>query len=158
VATRKQRRRREKERRHEYEIVYVDQEGQEVEVDEEVAKPKKEPQSKSAQSKSAQSKPSGQKPKPGAKSASTKTSSRPERVVEPPTWTRTFRRAAIFVPIMLIFLYFARPKNVSTTAIVFQAVVVVVMLVLFMYAMDSLLYRSYQKRLAKRDGSPPKPK
>lgn len=152
MATRKQRRRREKERRHEYEIVYVDQEGQEVEVDDEVAKPKKEPQSKAA------SKPSGQKPKPGAKSASTKTSSRPERVVEPPTWTRTFRRAAIFVPIMLIFLYFARPKNVSTTAIVFQAVVVVVILVLFMYAMDSLLYRSYQKRLAKRDGSPPKPK
>lgn len=138
MATKKQRRRREKERRHEYEIVYVDEEGREVEVDEAQVKPKKTSEPKA---------------KPGAKNAP-----RGERTVEPPTWARTFRRAAIFVPIMLVFLYFARPKNVSNTAIAFQALVVVVILILFMYGMDSLLYRSYQKRLAKRSGSPPKPK
>ncbi len=149
MATRKQRRRREKERRHEYEIVYVDQEGQEVEVDEEVAKPKK----------ADESKPSGQKPTPGAKNAkNAKTAARPERTVDPPTWSRTFRRAAIFVPIMLIFLYYTGRKSMSTTALAFQAVVVVAILILFMYAMDTLLYRAYQKRIAKRGGSPPKSK
>ncbi len=143
MATKRQRRRREKERRHEYEYVYVDPDGQEVEVDE--PEPKSKP-----------TKASGQKAKPGAKNA--KTGGRPERVIEPASWNRTFRRAAIFVPLMLIFLYFARPKNTSSTAIAFQAVVVVVILILFMYGMDSLLYRSYLKRLEKRGGSPPKPK
>jgi hypothetical protein len=138
VATKKQRRRREKERRHEYEIVYVDEEGQEVEVDEAQVKPKKAAEPKA---------------KPGAKNAPGS-----ERTVQPPSWERTLRRAAIFVPIMLVFLYFARPKNVSNAKIAFQALVVVVILILFMYGMDSLLYRSYQKRLAKRSGSPPKPK
>ena len=42
MATKKQRRRREKGRRHEYEIVYVDSEGQEVEVEEPEEKPREE--------------------------------------------------------------------------------------------------------------------
>jgi hypothetical protein len=148
VATKRQRRRREKERRHQYEYVYVDQEGREVEVDEPEPEPKPRP-----------AKGAGQKPTAATKNAkSTKTGARPERTVEPASWNRTFRRAAIFVPLMLIFLYFARPKNTSSAAIAFQAVVVVVILILFMYGMDSLLYRSYQKRLEKRGGSPPKPK
>ena len=138
MATKKQRRRREKGRRHEYEFVYVDDEGQEVEVDEPEPKPKKSEERKA---------------KPAAKSAS-----RAARVIEPPTWNRVFRRAAIFGPLMLVFLYIARPKGVSTTAVALQAVLIVAVLILFMYAVDSLLYRSYQKRLAKRSGSPPKTK
>src|SRR5262249_43861893 len=42
MATKKQRRRREKGRRHDYEFVYVDQEGEEVEVDEPGQEPKEE--------------------------------------------------------------------------------------------------------------------
>ncbi len=143
MATKRQRRRRAKERRHDYEIVYVDEEGQEVEVDEPEPKPKSR---KAVEAKA----------KPGAKNA--KSTSRWERTVAPPSWNRTFRRAAIFVPIMLIFLYFARPKNVSNTAVALQAVLVVAILILFMYAMDTFLYRSHQKRLEKRGGSPPKSK
>jgi hypothetical protein len=138
VATKKQRRRREKERRHQYEFVYVDDEGQEVEVDEPEPKPK--PRKTEAW-------------KPAAKSAK-----RPERTIEPPSWERTFRRAAIFVPLMVLFLYFTRKKDSSTVAIAVPALFLGVVLILFMYGMDSLLYRSYQKRLEKRGGSPPKPK
>jgi hypothetical protein len=138
VATKKQRRRREKGRRHEYEFVYVDEEGQEVEVDEPEPKPKKAEERKA---------------KPAAKNAP-----RAARTVEPPTWNRVFRRAAIFAPLMLVFLYIARPKGVSTTAIALQALFVVAILILFMYFVDSLLYRSYQKRMAKSGGSPPKSK
>jgi hypothetical protein len=142
VATKKQRRRREKGRRHEYEFVYVDEEGQEVEVDE----PEPKPKPRKAEEQKA-------KAKPAAKNAP-----RAARVVEPPTWNRVFRRAAIFAPLMLIFLYIARPKGVSTTAIALQALFVVAILILFMYVVDSLLYRSYQKRMDKRGGSPPKSK
>jgi hypothetical protein len=149
MATKKQRRRREKERRHDYEYVYVDSEGEEVEVDEPEEKPREE-----------RTPTSGIKPTPGTKSkAAAKPASRTERVVDPPSWDRTLKRAAIFVPIMLIFLYLTRPANSSTGAIVLQAVFIIVLLIAFMYLMDSFLYRAYQKRQAKRDGgSPPKTK
>ena len=149
MATKKQRRRREKGRRHDYEFVYVDQEGEEVEVDEPEEKPREERRPTS-----------GIKPTAGAKKpAAAKPSARAERVVEPPSWERTLRRAAIFVPIMLIFLYLTKPKNVATTAIVLQAAFIIVLLIAFMYLMDTFLYRSYLKRQAKKaGGSPPKTK
>jgi hypothetical protein len=148
VATKKQRRRRQKGRRHDYEFVYVDDEGQEVEVEDSEPKPRTERQT------------SGIKPTQGTKkTAAAKPKPRNERVVEPPSWDRTFRRAAIFVPIMLLFLYFTKPKNFSTTAIALQALFIVVLLILFMYGMDHFLYRSYLKRSGKRGGgSSPKTK
>jgi hypothetical protein len=139
MATKKQRRRREKERRHDYEFVYVDDEGQEVEVEEPEEKPRPERQT------------TGIKPTPGAKKTAAKPAARNQRVVDPPSWDRTLRRAAIFVPIMLIFLYFTKPKNFSTTGIVLQALFIIVLLILFMYGMDTFLYRSYLKRTGKRD-------
>ena len=148
MATKKQRRRREKERRHDYEFVYVDPEGQEVEVEEPESKPREE------------RKASGVKPTAGAKpKATAKPSARGERVVDPPSWDRTLRRAAIFVPIMLIFLYLTRSKSASTGAVVLQALFIIVLLIVFMYLMDTFLYRAYVKRSGKRgDGSPPKKK
>jgi len=151
MATKKQRRRRQKERRHDYEFVYVDDEGQEVEVEvDEPEKPKPRPERQT----------SGIKPTPGAKKAPAKPAARSERVVEPPSWDRTFRRAAIFVPIMLIFIYFTKSKNAPIAGLVLQAFVIIVLLILFMYGMDHFLYRSYQKRIAKREagGSAPKTK
>lgn len=149
MATKKQRRRRAKERRHDYEFVYVDQEGQEVEVDEPEPKPREERKPTSGVKPTAAT-----KEKSGAKPAG-----RAERVVDPPSWERTLRRAAIFVPIMLIFLYLTKPKSASTGAIVLQAVFIIVLLIVFMYLMDTFLYRSYQKRQAKKaGGSPPKTK
>ncbi len=148
MATKKQRRRREKERRHEYEFVYVDEEGQEVEVEE--AEPKGRQERKPT---------SGVKPPPGAKKQAAKPAARAERVVDPPSWDRTLKRAAIFVPIMLIFLYLTRSAKASTTMVVLQALFIIVLLIGFMYLMDTLLYRGYQKRLAKRSGgSPPRTK
>ncbi len=148
MATKKQRRRRQKERRHEYEFVYVDPEGEEVEVDEPEPKPREDRKPTS-----------GVKPTPGAKKAAATPAAREERVVEPPSWDRTLKRAAIFVPIMLIFLYLTRPANSSTWALVLQALFIIVLLIGFMYGMDMLLYRAYQKRLAKKSGgSAPKTK
>jgi hypothetical protein len=142
MATRKQRRRREKGRRHEYEYVYVDDEGQEVEVDE------PEPEAKPKADKPATS---GQKPTGGAKSKSkSKASTAGERVVEPPTWSRVGRRAAIFAPFILIFFYITKGKGDSTAVVLLRTLPLIVVLVPFMYLVDSFAYRSYQKRLAKR--------
>jgi len=147
MATKKQRRRREKGRRHEYEVVYVDDEGQEVEVEEPEASPRERPQT------------SGLKPTAGSKQkAGAKPAARSDRVVDPPSWDRTLRRAAIFVPIMLIFLYLTRPKNFSTTALALQALFIIVLLVLFMYGMDMFLYRAYLKRTGKQRGGGSSPK
>jgi hypothetical protein len=149
MATKKQRRRREKERRHDYEYVYVDHEGEEVEVEEHESKPREE-----------RKQTSGIKPTAATKGKSgAKPTGRPERVVAPPSWDRTLKRAGIFVPIMLIFLYLTRPASASTTALVLQAAFIIVLLIVFMYLMDAWLYRSYQKRQGRKaGGSPPKSK
>ncbi len=140
MATKRQRRRREKGRRHEYEYVYVDDDGQEVEVDEPEAEPKVE-----------KAVTSGQKPKPGAKAKAAAPAG--ERVVEPPTWNRVARRAAIFAPFILIFFYITKGKGDSTTVVLLRTLPLIALLVPFMYMVDSFAYRSYQKRLAKRAGS-----
>src|SRR5437764_447499 len=124
MATKRQRRRRAKERRHDYEFVYVDPAGQPVDVEEpeEKERPERKPTS-------------GQKPVPAGKqgaktgTAGGKTPARNEREVPPPSWERTLRRAAIFVPIMLLFLYFTRPKSANTGGIVLQAAFIIVLLI-----------------------------
>jgi hypothetical protein len=151
MATRKQRRRREKGRRHEYEYVYVDDEGQEVKVDE----PESEPEPKAAKPKPATP---GQKPIPGTKQKAAATPAG-ERVVEPPTWSRVARRAAIFAPFILIFFYITKAKSDSTTIVLLRTLPLIALLIPFMYMVDSFAYRSYQKRLAKRaNSSKPKTK
>jgi hypothetical protein len=149
MATKKQRRRRQKGRRHDYEFVYVDDQGTEVEVEEHEPAPREE-----------RKQTSGIKPTAATKAKSgAKQPARSERKIDPPSWDRTLRRAAIFVPIMLIFLYLTRPSSASTGGIVLQALFIIVLLIVFMYLMDTMLYRSYQKRQARKaGGSPPKPK
>jgi hypothetical protein len=153
VATRKQRRRREKGRRHEYEYVYVDDSGQEVEVDEPEPESKAKEKPATSGQKPTGQKPTGQKAKTADKSG--------ERKVEPPSWNKVARRGLIFAPFILIFFYITRAKSDSTTIVLLRTLPLVILLVPFMYMVDSFAYRSYQKRLAKRAaaaGSPPKKK
>jgi hypothetical protein len=148
VATKKQRRRREKGRRHEYEYVYVDDTGQEVEVDE------PEPATKEKPVTSGQ-KPTGQKSKAAPAKSS---SSRGERTIDPPSWNKVARRGLIFAPFILIFFYITRAKGDSTTIVLLRTLPLVILLIPFMYMVDSFAYRSYQKRQKKRAASSAKPK
>jgi hypothetical protein len=127
VATKKQRRRREKERRHEYEYVYIDDEGREVEVDEQP-----EPRGKNGRATSAKPVRTGS-----------------GRTIEPPSWRRTLRRAAIFAPIIVIALYLLRTKNQTTSSIVFSSALLLAFFIPFSYFMDTLMYRVATKREAK---------
>lgn len=128
MATKKQRRRRDKDRRHEWEFVYVDEEGHEVEADEEDASPPSKPQK------------DGQATKRPL-------TTRGGRRVEPPSWQRVFRRALIFAPLMIVVVYLLKPKNGSTAGVVAQALILIALFIPFSYLMDSLMYRSFRKRM-----------
>jgi hypothetical protein len=141
MPTRKQRRRRAKDRRHEWEYVYVDDEGHEVAVEEDPAPARTGGADKHAAKSSGRS-----SARPGPKVG-------PGRKVDPPSWQRTFRRAAIFAPVMLIVIYLLKPKDASPAALIVQLVVLLLFFIPFSYFMDSLLYRSYRKRI----GDPVKP-
>jgi hypothetical protein len=130
MPTRKQRRRRQKEHRHEYEIVYVDEEGREVEVEPEQTGPRDDRRN----GKRGDKRPA-QKGRGG----------RPIKEVQPPSWRRVTKRALLFGP--LIFLAFSLINSgqpiLSRLAV---AVVYTAFFVPFMYLMDRAMYRAYLRR------------
>ena len=131
MPSRKQRRRRAKERRHEYEFVYVDEEGREVEVDEPAAQVKK----------------TNGRPPPKTRAG---------RVVEPASWSRVGRRALIFAPLMFITIRLLEKDEPMVTSIG-RTVVLLALFLPFSYVMDSMLYRSHVKRTAARRDNGKKP-
>jgi hypothetical protein len=130
MPTRKQRRRRAKSQRHEYEIVYLDEEGNEVAVEPEETAPRRE----RARSRD-----------DGAKSSSRRSDR--GRTPQPPTWQRSARRSLIMAPFFFLFLYILQ-RDVASAAIVslFYAAVFIP----FSYGIDKLTYRSQLKRLERR--------
>lgn len=149
MPTRKQRRRNAKGRRHEYEYVYVDQDGNEVEADEDDA----------PDAKPARAKPTKATATPGKKPGTAQRSrqapgARNARKIDPPSWQRVFRRAAVFAPVMLLVIYFLKPKNASPASLILQLVVLLCLFLPFSYYMDTLMYRNYRKRIG--DPIPPR--
>jgi hypothetical protein len=140
MPTRKQRRRRQKELRHEWEEVYLDAEGRELppeEVEELL------PQAAGANGREHR----GAKTAAPAKGrAASRT--RSMREVKPPSWRRVFKRAAIFAPLMYLFIAFTG-RNLSATQEVFTTVWLLLIFIPFSYLMDSFTYRLWKKRMAK---------
>ena len=127
MPSRKQRRRRAKDRRHEYEYVYVDGEGREVEVE-----PNGDQEAK----------------RPDRKAPATTRTGRP---VQPASWARVGRRAAIFGPLMFITIRLLERKEAITVSIV-RTLTLLLLFLPFSYVMDSLIYRSYQRRTGQTAG------
>ncbi|HZO48869.1 MAG TPA: hypothetical protein VFB26_01875 [Gaiellaceae bacterium] len=132
MATKKQRRRREKEKRHEYEIVYVDHEGNEVDP-ETIEQPA-----------------NGRREGAGKARASGRASGaaqrRRGRVPQPPSWRRVAKRGAIFAPLFLATVLLLGGKKVTFAAAVVQTLILVVFFVPFSYFLDAMVWRSFQKR------------
>ena len=154
MPTRKQRRRQQKERRHEYEIVYVDEEGNEVEA---------EPDGKTSDDK-AKSQPSGVRPsaKQPASRGKQPAGARAPRKIDPPSWGRVGRRAAIFAPIMVIVVYYLNRNAANPVReTLISSIVLVLFFLPFSYFMDSVMYRQYRKRsgdpIPPRERKPPSP-
>lgn len=130
MPTRKQRRRQQKERRHEYEFVYVDEEGQEVEVD--PAELKAERDAKPSRKAATRRQPTG----------------RSRRTVQPPSFNRVLKRGLLFAPVMYLTLsLIGGGKQLSVPGRLFQTAMLLAFFLPFSYVMDKLAWRTYQRRL-----------
>jgi hypothetical protein len=136
MPTKKQRRRQQKSRRHEYEYVYVDDEGNEVAVDPNELRAEKNgaTDSRPRQAKNSKSAPAKRSP----------------RAIEPPTWRRAGRRALLFGPFLVLAMILLSP-DVPLAQRIAPAIVMLGFFIPFSYFTDSLAYRMYRKRLGGRD-------
>ena len=131
MPTRKQRRRREKERRHEWEEVYVDEAGREVDPEQ------------------AESLARSRAPTNGRAPARRQAQPRSrQRVVEPPSWRRVAKRSLIFAPFMFLVLTFLDGETTALARVLYT-LQLMLLFVPFSYLVDSFAYRMYRKRLAR---------
>jgi hypothetical protein len=127
MPTRKQKRREAKSKRHEYEFVYLDDEGNEVEAPEGDAAPEKR--------------------RNGAKPAAKKTApvSRSRRTPQPPSWQRAARRAVILgAVVFVLFGMLNKSHNYAGAAV--AALIYTVLFIPFTYYLDRFAYRRFQLR------------
>jgi len=137
MATQKQRRRRAKEKRHDYDLVYVDEEGVEQVVErDETRKPP------ARVGKSSSSSGSG-------KGSSKSASGRRGREAQPPSWNKVIKRGAIFAPIFLATVMLLGGGKVTFMQAALQTLLLLAVFVPFSYLMDRFVYRQQQKRLGK---------
>jgi len=114
--------RRRRAKEHRHEYVWVDDEGNEVDAPEE-----------------------------GTEKRETRAGGS-RRDPQEPSWQRSFRRGAIFAPIMFVVVYFLQ-KDKSLPAAAVQTGFLLALFIPFSYVMDSLMYRSFRKRSARaKDG------
>ena len=139
MATQKQRRRRAKEKRHDYDLVYIDEDGveQPVQRDDDPRKPPNRVGKGSTATKS-------QKTKTTAKGG------RRGREAQPPSWNKVLKRGAIFAPIFFATVILLSGKGWTTQNIrnsLLQTVLLISVFIPFSYFMDRVVWRQQQKRL-----------
>jgi hypothetical protein len=123
MPSRKQRRRRAKERRHEWEDVWVDDEGNEIDAPADDETPPR-----------------------GARRASAPARRQGGmRQVQPPSWRRVAKRGLIFAPLMFLTVTFLS-TSLSMTQKLLQTAFLLAFFLPFSYAMDALMYRMYVRR------------
>jgi hypothetical protein len=132
VPTKKQQRRRQKQMRHEYEEVYVDETGRELAAEEAEELVAAAPAKKASTAKTARQR-----------------RQRGVRTLEPPSWRKVGRRGLLFFPLMLITVMLLS-KNLTLVQQVFQTLLLMAFFLPFSYFMDMMMWRSYQRRLARQ--------
>src|SRR5215469_82303 len=142
MPTRKQRRRAAKERRHEYEAVWVDSEGNELEdPTEELAAAAPEKRANGA--------------KPKAK-AQPQRGGRPVKVPPPPSWRRAARRSLILGGAIFALFYVLGSKNGhhNIASALALAAVYSALFIPFTYFIDRFAHNRYQRRVEQQPGKP----
>ena len=135
MATKKQQRRRQKLKRHDYEDVYVDEEGNVLEAD----------QAEELVGTTTARKADRPKDRPTTRSG---------RALEPPSWRKTGRRGLLFFPLMLITVMLLG-RDLTLIQQVFQTVVLMCFFLPFSYFMDSMMWRSHERRVARSSEKKP---
>ena len=132
MPSRKQQRRRQKLKRHEYEEVYVDDTGRELDPEE------------------AEELVGAALTRKTARAAKPQPTHRGGRVIEPPSWRRTGRRGLLFFPLMLVTVMLLG-QDLTLAQQIGQTVVLMAFFLPFSYFMDTMMWRSYQRRTARAE-------
>ena len=139
MATQKQRRRRAKEKRHDYDLVYVDEDGVEQPVERE------EPRKPTAQGQ--------QGPRGRARRRSPAAPrGRPRKVAQPPSWRQGLQARRHLRAGLLRHRDPAQRQGVtlsSARSAIFQTVLLIAVFIPFSYFMDRVVWRQQQKRLGR---------
>jgi hypothetical protein len=147
MPSRKQKRREAKNKRHEYEFVYLDSEGNELEEppEELVAPAKAKAKASSNGSKAAASK----------QQAPQKTSGR--REPQAPSWERAVKRALILGAVVFALFAFTNRKGGYTSALPL-ALIYTLLFIPFTYMVDRYAYNRYKARQERGPSAPRQPK
>ncbi len=129
MPSRKQRRRREKLQRHEYEYVVETEEGEVPLAEIEDA--------------------DGRRTDAKAREADAGPRDRRGRPVPKPSLERVLKRAAIFGPILVVFVYLTAGDELTATGVVFNSLLLLAFFIPFSYMVDVLLYRAMLRRQRK---------
>ena len=132
MPTKKQRRRAQKERRHEYETVWVDEEGNELDEPPEDFVP--------APEKRDEAKPRAKTPQKQQRGG------RPARVPPPPSWRRAAKRSLIIGVAIFAFFYILSKNGHNLGTALALAVVYTVLFVPFTYTIDRFAYNRWLRR------------
>jgi hypothetical protein len=128
MPTRKQKRREAKAKRHDYEIVYVDDSGNEVDPP---------PEETPAEKRRNGAKPAAKKGAPPQRSR--------RRTPQPPSWQRAGRRALILgAVVFVLFGMMSRSHNYAGAAV--AAVIYTALFIPFTYTLDRFAWRRWQAR------------
>jgi hypothetical protein len=147
MPTRKQKRREAKSKRHDYEFVYVDGEGNELdEVPEELLEPKKE----RAEARNGKAAPAA-KTAPSGRSGSGR-GGRAGRVPVEPSWNRAIKRGAMLGAV--VFALFSLTAKGNYASVLPLAFLYTLLFIPFTYFIDRFAYRRWQAR----EGAAPAPK
>ena len=133
MPTKKQRRRQQKSRRHDYEYVYVDDEGNEVAVDPGELRSEKDTRKIETRARTG-----------GGNSRSSGRAG--QRSINPPSWQRALKRALIFGPVLVVGMMLLN-RNVSPLQWVTSSLFLIAFFVPVSYYTDAMAYRMYRKRL-----------
>jgi len=136
MPTRKQRRREAKAKRHEYEFVYVDAEGRELEEPPEELEAEPKLRDERRNGSPPQAKKAPQQPRRGAR-----------RVPQPPSWQRAFRRAGLLgVVVFVLFSFTAKSRSGGYVSAAALAALYTALFIPFTYMLDRFAYRRWQAR------------
>jgi hypothetical protein len=145
MPSRKQKRREAKNKRHEYEFVYLDSEGNEVEEPpEELVAPAK-----------AKASSNGSKAAASKQQAPQKTSGR--REPQAPSWERAVKRALILGAVVFALFAFTNRKGGYTSALPL-ALIYTLLFIPFTYMVDRYAYNRYKARQERGPSAPRQPK
>jgi len=145
MPTRKQRRREAKSKRHEYEFVYVDDEGNELDEAPEGAD---EPRPTARRNGTKRQASAQKKPSPRG--------SRASRVPQTPSWSRAAKRAAILGVIVFVLFYMGGKGSNRTINALGLAALYTLLFVPFTYVIDRFAYQRYERRQQQGGATTPK--